>query len=207
MEIVELTAEARTEVGKKGSKAIRNAKMIPCVIYGGDKVVHFSTTLNDIRGLVYTPEFKVAMVTVGSESFRCIVKDVQFHPLTDDILHMDFLQLVDGKSVKVEVPVRFTGTSPGIKSGGSLVQKLRRVKIKTVPEKLVDQLTLDISNLELGHSIRVRDIESLEGVEILNPPANPVASVEIPRALRSATAAEEALEGEGEGEGEAAAEE
>ena len=191
MQTVAIKGEARTDLGKKFTKSVRNEGMIPCVLYGKDEVAHFSTTLKDIKSIVYTPDFKVAEIELAGKTYRCILKDVQYHPVTDEILHIDFLKLIDGHPVKVEVPVKFTGTSPGVKSGGKLIQQVRRIKIKTVPEKIVDELTLDISSLELGQSIRVRDIQAIEGIEIMNSPGIPVALVEIPRALRSAAAAKE----------------
>ena len=191
MQTVAIKGEARTDLGKKFTKSVRNEGKIPCVLYGKDEVAHFSTTLKDIKSIVYTPEFKVAEIELAGNTYRCILKDVQYHPVTDEILHIDFLKLIDGHPVKVEVPIKFTGTSPGVKSGGKLIQQVRRIKIKTVPEKIVDELTLDISSLELGQSIRVRDIQAIEGIEIMNSPGIPVALVEIPRALRSAAAAKE----------------
>jgi large subunit ribosomal protein L25 len=139
---------------------------------------------------VYTPEFKLAELTVGGKTFRAIVKDYQFHPVTDALRHIDFLALQDGHPVKVQVPVIFEGVSPGVLGGGKLQISVRRIKIKTIPENLVDKLVLDISELELGSAIRVRDIKANEGVEIMNPGGQPVASVEVPRALRSAATAE-----------------
>lgn len=201
MEIVDVSGQARTDLGKKGSKDIRKAGLIPCVLYGGGDIVHFSTALNDIRPLIYTPDFKLASIILDGQSYQAIVKDVQFHPLNDEILHIDFLRLVEGHPIKVELPVRFRGTSPGVKIGGRLVQQLRRVKVKTTPDKLISELTLDISTLKMGQSIRVRDIDAAEGIEIMNQPGIPVASVEVPRALRSATAAAE-KEGEAEEDGE-----
>lgn len=186
MQAVNIKGELRTELGKKGAKATRDNGQIPCVLYGGKEVVHFSTTLSEVRSLIYTPDFKVAQVEVDGKPFRCIVKAKQFHPVTDQIIHLDFLRLEEGHLVKVEVPVRFKGTSPGVKNGGKLIQKVRTVKIKALPENIVDELTVDISSLDLGQSIRVRDIEPGEGIEILNAPGTPVATVEIPRALRSA---------------------
>lgn len=191
MEVVAINAQSRAVIGKKATKAVRKEGLIPGVIYGGDQIVHFSTKLNDIRGAVYTPDFKIVEVSLEGTTYRCIVKAVQFHPVTEEILHLDFLRLIDGTPINVEVPVRFKGTSPGVKEGGKLLQSVRRVKIKTTPENLVDEMLLDISNLGLGQSIRVRDIETNDNIEIMNAPGIPVAIVEIPRALRSATAAAE----------------
>lgn len=191
MEVVAINAQPRTDIGKKGTKAVRKEGLIPGVIYGGGQVVHFCTKLNDVRSAVYTPDFKVVELNVEGTTYRCILKAIQFHPVTEEILHMDFLRMIDGTPINVEVPVRFKGTSPGVKEGGKLLQSVRRVKIKTTPENLVSEMLLDISSLGLGQSIRVRDIETNENIEIMNAPGIPVAIVEIPRALRSATAAAE----------------
>lgn len=202
MKIVAVNGELRSDLGKQASKAMRRAKRIPSVLYGGGEIVHFSTTQQEVKDLIYTPDFKVAEIKVDGATHRCIVKDVQFHPVTDEIMHIDFLRLIDGTPVKVELPVRFKGVAPGVKSGGKVMQKVRYIKVKALPEKLVDELRLDVSKLEMGDSIRVRDIETVEGMEILNSPGIPVATVEVPRAMRSLppTAAEIA-EGEEEGEG------
>lgn len=195
MQTVQFTGTARAAVGKKATKAIRNEGGIPCVIYGGEENVHFSTVHNDVKGMIYTPDFKVAEITVDGATYKCIIKEVQFHPVTEVIRHIDFLKLDEGKSVILEVPVRFKGVSPGVKSGGSLQQSLRRVKIKTTPENMVDELYGDISTLELGQAIRVRDLDLPEGVQLMNAPAIPVASVVVPRALRGKDA-DEIEEGE-----------
>ncbi len=114
------------------------------------------------------------------------MKDLQFHPVTDEIMHIDFIELVSGKKVKAEVPIRITGSSPGVKVGGKLLQNMRKVKIYATPEELVDSMTVNVSKLELGHAVRVRDLQASAGVEILSVGATPIATVEIPRALRSA---------------------
>jgi len=189
METVAISGNVRTGVGKRATKALRADGLVPCVVYGGDKVVHFSCPAKAFKPLIYTPDFKLAEINVDGESFNCILKDAQFHPVTDEIVHLDFLQLVPNKSVKVNIPVGFKGVSPGVKAGGKLVQKLRSIKIKTTPEKIVNKLFVDISGVTLGNSVRVRDVEIGDGMEVMNPGATPVASVEIPRALRSAEAA------------------
>lgn len=190
MQTVQFTGTARAAVGKKATKAIRNEGGIPCVIYGGADNVHFSTIHKDVKAMIYTPEFKVAEITVDGSTHRCILKEVQFHPVTEVIRHIDFLKLDEGKPVILEVPVRFKGSSPGVKLGGSLQQSLRRVKIKTTPENMVDEVYGDISTLELGHAIRVRDLDLPEGIQLMNAPAIPVASVIVPRALRGKDADE-----------------
>lgn len=192
MVTVTVNGTPRNEVGKKSTKAARNAGMIPCVLYsGGGENVHFTCLPSEVRSLIYTPDFKIAEVKIDGKSYRCIVKDIQYDPVHDGIIHLDFLQLVDGHTIKVEVPLSFKGTSPGVRNGGKFQQKIRTVKIKTKPENLVDQLTVDISGLKLGQSLRIRDIAGVAGVEILNPSALPIASVVVPRALKGAGAIEE----------------
>ncbi len=193
MDIVKFTGELRSDVGKKNSKTLRREGSVPAVIYGykGENV-HFSCKPIDVRGLIYTAQFKLAEIDVDGKSYKCILKDADFHPVSDELVHMDFLMLTDGHPIKYNVPVRPVGESPGVKIGGKLQQKLRTVRVKTTPDKMIDHLTVDISSLELGASVRVKDISAPEGFEIMNPMNNPVASVEVPRALRSAAAKAEA---------------
>jgi large subunit ribosomal protein L25 len=207
MKSIAITGNTRTDLGKKASKAVRTEGNVPCVIYGGENVVHFSAETKSFKDLVYTPDFKTAKVSVDGNDYNCIVKSIQFHPVTDEIQHIDFLELINGSKMKVEIPIRFKGVAPGTRAGGKLTQKLRRVKVKTTPEHLLDELFVDVAKLQLGQSVKVRDIILGEGMELETSSGIPVASVEVPRALRSAQQAggEEGEEGEGEG-GEAAEE-
>lgn len=203
MENMVIPAQSRTVKGTKGAADVRREGRIPAVIYGEGEPQTISVTLHDVRHAIYTPEFHVVDVDVDGSKVRCILKDVQYHPVTDDVIHIDFLQLVPGRKVKVEVPVRFAGQSAGLKAGGKLMQKVRKIKIKAAPEDLVNELVLDVTDLTLGQSVRVRDIKVGEGVEILNSPGIPVASVEVPRALKSLEAeAAKAPEGEAAPDGE-----
>ncbi len=205
MKSIAITGNQRTDFGKKSTKLTRREGLVPCVIYGSGNNVHFTSDSKSFKNLVYTPDFKVANITVDGNDYKCIVKAIQFHPVTDKIQHIDFLQLVDGNKMKVEIPIRFKGVAPGTKAGGKLTQKLRRVKIKTTPEYLVDELFVDISDLQLGSSVKVKDIELKEGMALETSAGIPVASVEVPRALRSAmdgVDGEEAAEGEAATEGE-----
>ncbi len=186
MEVVAIKGQGREGLGKKAAKAARNNGRIPCVMYGGGEAVHFTTSPTEVKNLVYSGDFKLAEIEVDGVSHKCILKAIQFHPVNEAILHIDFLRLIGGHPVKVEVPLRFKGTASGVKAGGKLLQTVRKVKIKTTPEHLVDELSVDISHLELGQSIRIRDIKPTEGVEIINSPGIPIATIEIPRALRSA---------------------
>ena len=194
MQVVSVPVTERTNTGKRAAKEFRSQGLVPVVLYGGDKVDHFGVKLNDVKSLIYTPEFKLAEIKNGSETIKCIIKDMQFHPVTDELVHIDFLRLVDGHPIKVEVPVRFKGTSPGVKEGGTFVQMMRRVKIKTLPADLVHELYIDISRLTLGSSVRVRDIEINDKIEIMTGGATPVANVEVPRALKSQQAGEDSTD-------------
>jgi large subunit ribosomal protein L25 len=176
----------RTDLGTKFAKNVRREGLVPCVIYGGDEVKHFTAPTSAFKDLVYTPDFHVVEIDIDGKVTRCILKDIQFHPVTDEIQHVDFLQLVEGKTLKANIPIRFKGIAPGTKAGGKLIQKLRVVKVKTTPEKLVDQVFVDVSGVELGQSVKVKDIKLGEDMELLTSPGIPIASVEIPRALRSA---------------------
>jgi large subunit ribosomal protein L25 len=199
MESVAIKGNVRSDFGTKAAKLARIANEVPCVIYGGENVIHFSAPALGFKKLVYTADFKLVEIEIDGKTYKCILKDIQFHPVTDNLIHMDFLELVDGQSLKVDIPIHVEGQAQGVKTGGQLYQKLRTVKIKTTPEYLVDELLIDVSELELGQSIRVRDIEMGEGMEMMTTPGIPVASVEVPRALRSLEAEEEALEGAEEG--------
>ena len=191
MNTFQLSGTARTDLGKKATKADRAEGRIPCVAYGRNGAEHFTVGLPDVRKLVFTPNFNIVdldLAGAGGQK-RAILKDVQYHPTTEDIEHMDFLLVEDGHPVKVELPLRTVGVSPGVKAGGRLIQTVRTIKVKTMPTTLVDELTVDISGLELGQSIRVRDVTVPEGVQLLVNGAIPVAMIEIPRALRSAATA------------------
>ncbi len=194
MQVVAIKGTPREKTGTKAAKSYRRAGQIPAIIYGAEgEPVHFVTTWNELKSLVYTPDFKLAEIEVDGKQYKCFVKEIQFHPVKETIQHVDFQLLVPGRKIKVEVPVRFEGTAAGVRAGGKLIQKVRRVKIRTTPEHLVSEVKVDISHLNLGQSVRVRDIEGLEGVEILNAPGIPLATIEIPRSLRSAASkAEEA---------------
>ena len=185
METVKISAEIRTKLGKTANKNARKEGRIPGVVYGGDEVIHFSTHAKALKSLVYTSEFKLVDLEIDGKSHKSILKDIQFHPVTDNIEHVDFLRLYDDVPVTVEVPIKFEGVSPGVLEGGKLIQTVRKIKLKTTPENLVNHVVVDISNLKLGHAIRVKDITPMSGVQVMNVANTPVANVEVPRALRS----------------------
>jgi large subunit ribosomal protein L25 len=191
MEIIALQGHRKGGSGKEETKKIRRNNQVPAVMYksGGGEATQFILNASDVRHLVYTSKFKLAEITVNGTTHKCIVKDIQFHPVTEAVMHLDFLELVPGMKFKATVPLRFAGTAPGVKAGGKFIPRMRQVNILTTPEKVVDEVSADISAMELGSTIRVRDITPIEGVEITNTGAVPIASIEVPRALKGATGA------------------
>lgn len=192
MQVINVPAIPRSNFGKSGNKVFRKEGNIPVVIYGAGENIHCGVKKNAVKSIVYTPEFKLAEIEVEGSKYKCFLKDIQFHPVTDEIVHMDFYQLKDGVTFKTEVPVVCKGTSAGQREGGKLMQVMRKVKIKTTPEHLVNKLEVDITELNLGDSARIRDLNVGEGIQVMTPGATPVATIEIPRALKSAAAAEDA---------------
>jgi large subunit ribosomal protein L25 len=194
METIVLEGTLRTDLGKKSTKAVRNAGLVPCVIYGSGNNIHFTSTTQAFRDLIYTNEFRVAEINVDGKKIKAIIKAVQFHPVNDQIMHVDLLELIEGNVLKTEIPVRLTGSPAGVKVGGVLMQKIRKLKVKTTPEFLSASIDVDVSHLEMGKSIRIREVNVPNGIEIMNSGGIPLASVEVPRALRSSSAEEEELE-------------
>lgn len=185
---LQIKGDLRSGTGKRAAKAARREGLVPCELYGVKENIHFVVTPQSLKDLVYTPEFHVAELEIDGKKHRCIMKAIQFHPVSEEILHVDFLKLEEGRKIKVEVPIHFSGMAPGVKAGGKLTQKLHRVSIKTTPANLIEDVTVDVSKLRLGQSVRIRDIKVGEGIEILNNPSIPIGSVAIPRALKSAGA-------------------
>ena len=186
MKTIEVKAQNRTGLGKSQTKNIRKDGFVPCIVYGNGETLHFSTEPLEIRDLIYTNEFRKASINLDGKTIECIDKDVQYHPVSDAILHVDFQTLIPGKPVKVNLPIRLVGTSEGQKVGGTLVQKMRKLQVFAKPESLSETINVDITSLELGKSLRVRDIKLSDGVEAITNGSIPVASIDIPRALRSA---------------------
>lgn len=186
MEIVAIQGHRKEGSGKEAAKKIRRDGMVPAVMYksGGGEALQFAVSHDEFRSLVYTSQFKLAEVSLNGKTYKCILKEVQFHPVSDQVTHIDFLELVPGVKFKANVPLNFAGQAPGVKAGGKFLATLRQVKVLSTPESAVDSMTADISGMELGSTIRVRDIKPVEGVEITNSAAVPIATIEIPRSLR-----------------------
>src|SRR5690625_103534 len=192
MQDVQMTGELRTEMGTKAAKELRASGRIPCVMYGGKgENIHFTVDPNEVKHVIFTPEFKISNINIDGKNYRCIVREIQFHPVTDEISHIDFLALQDGVRVKTQIPLRAVGVAPGTRDGGKMILKMRAVDIKTSPKYLVDELTVDVSDMEIGITKRIKDIEVPENIKILNAPNIPVASIEIPRILRTSAVDED----------------
>jgi len=189
METVSIQGQVRDKNGKEAAKKYRAEGLVPCVLYSKNDNVQFCVKPADLKNLVFNPDFKVAEIEISGQAHRCILKEIQWHPVTDAVVHIDFLKLIPGVPVKVELPIRLKGAAQGVKSGGKLVQRMRMVKIKTTPEHLISEMQTDITNLDLGQTMRIRDIKTETGIEILTPAATPIVSIEIPRALKTADAA------------------
>jgi large subunit ribosomal protein L25 len=186
MEVIAIQGHRKEGSGKEAAKQIRRAGLVPANMYksGGGEATQFSISIEDYRPLIFTARFKMAEITLNGQKHKCILKDVQFHPVTDEVIHVDFLELVPGVKFKATVPITFAGQAPGVKAGGKFLPLLRSINILTTPEQVVDEVVADITAMELGSTIRVRDIKVTQGVEITNGLAVPIASIEIPRALR-----------------------
>lgn len=194
MKTLTLEGSLRKELGKKSASNLRRNGFVPCNLYGGKTNVNFYAPYNSFLKLVYNPDFFKVNVIIDGNSYETLIKEIQFNPVTDRISHVDFLELTPGKKVTAEVPLKLVGQSEGVKAGGKLIQKMRKLKIKATPENLKDAIEVSIETLGLGKSIYVRDIKE-EGLEIINSPEIPVASIEITRSLRSAEAEAKKAEG------------
>ena len=177
-------------MGKKATRQLRSEEKVPGVIYGGAQEINFSAPAKAFKGLVYTGEFQLAEVKVDGKTYRCIMKDLQFDKVTDTLIHIDLLELVEDKKVIATLPIQFVGAPVGVKAGGKLITKMKSLKIKTFPKYLKEKIEVDIANLELNGNIRVEDVKA-DNYEIMNSPRIPIASVVLTRQLKQeeATAA------------------
>ena len=198
MKTVSLSGTLRAYVGKKDAKKLRKEGKVPCVIYGGKEQKHFFLDQKDFKKIIFTPEVFVIKIDLEGTTFETILQDIQYHPVSDFVLHADFLELVPGRAVTLAIPVELQGTAPGVVKGGKLHLKLRKLRMKGLVENMPEHVVLDISKLDIGKSIKVKDIE-IEKVQLLDPANAVVVSVKAARGLTAAELAEE----EGE-EGEAA---
>lgn len=187
MKSVSISGSPRANVGKKDATALRNAKQVPCVLYGGKEQIHFAVLAADFKNLIYTPDVCTVDLEIAGKKYNAIMQEAQFHKLFDQILHVDFLEITPGKPVTMNIPVKTTGTSPGVRAGGKLVKKLKTLRAKGLVEKMPDTIDIAIDEMEIGHSVRVEDI-IIDGLTFLNSQNIKVIGVETTRVV----AAEEA---------------
>ncbi|MBP0613823.1 50S ribosomal protein L25/general stress protein Ctc [Chryseobacterium sp. cx-311] len=180
MKSITIQGAKRESVGKKSTKALRDAELVPCVVYGGGEPLNFSTEEKSFKGLVYTPEAHTVELVIDGETIPAVLQDIQFHPISDKILHVDFYQLSDDKPVVMEVPVKITGRSKGVMAGGVLRQSFRKLRVKALPANLPDEVEVDITPLKIGGKVYVGDIKS-ESFTFMHPDNAVVAAVKMSR--------------------------
>lgn len=189
MKSVKIEGQSRSEHGKTATRRLRSEGHVPCVIYGGEKEVHFSAPQLAFRPLVYTADFQIAEITVDGGTYRCILKDKQFDVVTDSLSHVDFLELVEDRKVTANLPLKYVGQPAGVKAGGRLETKMKTLKIRALPKDLLEAIEVDITNLELNANMRVSDVDA-PNMEIMNSPRIPIASIVMTRALKQEATAD-----------------
>lgn len=185
MKSIAISGSPRENVGKRDAKELRYEGKVPAVLYGGKNQIHFSVSASDLKSLVYTPEVSFVALDVAGVKSQAIIQDVHFHPLTDLPLHVDFLELDEKKPVVMQIPVKLTGTSPGVKIGGKLVQKLRKLRVKALPKDMPQNVEVSISKLDVGKSVGVGSLK-FDNFVITNNPEDTIVSVTMSRALKQA---------------------
>lgn len=185
MKSIAISGSPRENVGKRDAKELRYQSLVPAVLYGGKSQTHFAVSAADLKAVVYTPVVHFIDLQIAGVTSQAIIKDLQFHPLTEQIIHVDFLLLDEKKPVTIEIPIKLTGSSPGVKAGGKLVQKLRKLRIKALPKDHLDAVEVSIEHLEVGKSVKVSEIK-LPNLTITNAKEDTIVSVTTSRALRQA---------------------
>jgi large subunit ribosomal protein L25 len=195
MRSIEIKGTVRTDLGKKATSALRKQNIVPCVVYGVEKdaegkpvATHFSVPADGLRNLVYTPHIYVVDLNIDGKTVNAIMKDIQFHPVKDNILHVDFYQIDEAKPIVMEVPVQLEGLAEGVRAGGKLALQIRKLKVKALYNQIPERLTIDVTPLGLGKTIKVGEL-SYEGLELLNAKEAVVCAVKLTRAARGAQAA------------------
>lgn len=187
MKTFELSASARQDLGKKASKELRKGDNIPAVIYGANFNQSIVVTDDAVRKLIYSPDIFVVNMNIDGKATTCILKDIQFHPVTDRILHIDFLQVEEAKPIVIDVPVKLTGHAEGVKAGGKLSLEMRKIRVKGLYKNIPEFLSIDVTNLGLGKTLQIGQL-SFDNLELMNAKNNVVAAVKLTRAARGAAA-------------------
>ncbi|MBR3559508.1 MAG: 50S ribosomal protein L25 [Bacteroidales bacterium] len=193
MKLVSISGSPRENVGKKDARAQRNQGLIPCVIYGGKEQKLFVVDERQFKDLLYTPEVKYAEVNINGDVRKAIVQEVQFHAITDKLLHVDFLEVVDGKPITIELPFKIKGTSPGVLKGGLLKKRVRKLKVRGLLENVPEEITADISPLDINDMMKIGDLH-IDNLEIVDNPNKVILQVVPTRGSAAATAEEGAEE-------------
>ena len=180
MKSIEISGKVREKISKAGTKDLRKADQVPCVLYGGNENIHFHTHEFAFKHLIYTPDVYTVNLDIEGKKFNAILQEIQFHPVTDKIIHVDFLELKEDKPVKIKIPIKLVGVSEGVKQGGKLILKMRKVMVKALPSVLPDAIEVNIGPLEIGDSFRIKEI-NIPGVEIMESPNNMVVGVRVTR--------------------------
>jgi large subunit ribosomal protein L25 len=180
MKTIEIKAVSRDHFGKKSSNSLRAEGNVPCVMYREEENLHFYAHENVFRGLIYTPEVYLVSLIVDGKTYSAVMKELQFHPVTDKLLHIDFMQVSDDKPVTINIPIKITGESSGVKAGGKLKVRRRMLKVKGLTKHLPDHLTIDISSLGIGQSIKIGDL-SYENLEVIDNKRSMIVSVDVSR--------------------------
>ena len=189
MQTINLKAVARPDFGKTAAKAVRRQGMIPCSLCGNGETVAFSVDAKAVKPLIYTPNSFIVEFDFDGKIEKAVMREVQFHPVREEILHIDFYRIVEGKPVAIAVPVRLTGTAEGVKVGGKLALSARKLTVSCMLDKLPDEIVVDVTSLGVGKTIFVGDLE-FDGLKFLTPATAAVCAVRVTRASRGAAAAE-----------------
>jgi len=187
MKTFELKGSKRESTGKKAAKAYREESLVPCILYGGNEVVHFTVTKESIRKLIYTPEVFTVNLSIEGKEYTAILKETQFHPVSDALLHADFLQIFPDKPVVLEIPIVLEGLAQGVRDGGKLSMNMRKLKVKGLYKNLPEKLVINIENLGLGKTVQVGNL-NFDNLELMNNKDNVVAAVQLTRAARGMAA-------------------
>jgi len=191
MKSIELKGSLRSETGKKIAKIYRKNEQVPAILYGGDVNIKFVVNERDLRPIVYTPSVQIVNINIDGKIYESIVKEIQFHPVTDKILHLDFFQVFNDKKITIALPVLLTGQAEGAKQGGKVITITRKIRVCGLPQELPEMLEVDITNLGLGKTITVGELK-FKNAEIVDLKSIVIATVQLTRAAKGTQTAEEA---------------
>ena len=189
MKTFELTGTPRSEYGKKAAKSFRKENLVPCNLYGNGENVTFVVSVDDVRTLIYTPDTMVVALTIGETTKMAVIKELQFHPVSEELFHIDFLEVTEQKPVTVAIPVQLTGHAEGVKAGGKLALEMKKLKVNGIYTQIPNRVEIDVTSLGLGKKLYVGAVAMEEGLKLMNPADACVAQVKATRASQQAAAA------------------